>query len=192
MSDVLVIIDVQNAILEEAAPPTRVSSVNRHFESMVARLVDLKVRVAKTGIPTILIQNDGPEGHRLETGSQGWDIVPDLRTNPNDIVIRKTACDSFYETDLLDQLTALAATRLIVGGCMTQFCVDTTVRRAVTLGFDVILLADGHCTGDAGDLRQDQIIAHHNRTLIDVGTGSNSVTLSNTADYDAGRMKADE
>ncbi|MEP2472577.1 MAG: isochorismatase family protein [Paracoccaceae bacterium] len=180
MTDVLLIIDVQTAILDGSAAPDRMPAVKQYFDEMVARLAVLKATAAKHSVPTVLVQNDGPPDHRLEVGSKGWDIVPSLQPSDRDIVVHKTACDSFHETDLLARLTQCGATRLIVGGCMTQYCVDTTVRRAVTLGFDVMLLADGHCTGDAGGLRQDQIIAHHNATLADVDTSDNVIKLCTT------------
>jgi len=45
---------------------------------------------------------------------------------------------------------------------MTQYCVGTSVRRAVSLGYDVTLAEDGHLTADSESLTFDQIIAHHN------------------------------
>jgi nicotinamidase-related amidase len=35
---------------------------------------------------------------------------------------------------------------------MTQYCVDTTVRRAVSLGYEVTLVGDGHMTADSDAL----------------------------------------
>ena len=177
MRDALVIIDVQNAILDGTAPPDRIEAVHGYFNDMVTRLAALKAAAATAGIKTILVQNDGPVEHRLATGTKGWKIVPELAPNAQDIVVHKESCDSFHQTDLLEQLTQLNASRLIIGGCMTQFCIDTTVRRAVSLGFNVALIADGHCTGDAGELRQDQIIAHHNQTLNGFSAADNSVEV---------------
>jgi len=177
MPDVLLIIDVQNAILDGAAEPDRTVDVQSYFDDMVDRLVTLKSLAAENGITTVLVQNDGPVGHRLSVGSKGWEILPALGPDTQDIVVNKESCDSFHDTDLMDHLTRLGATRLVIGGCMTQYCVDTTARRAVTLGFDVTLISNGHCTGDAGTLRQDQIIAHHNQTLDGFDAGKCSVSV---------------
>jgi nicotinamidase-related amidase len=46
----------------------------------------------------------------------------------------------------------------------TEFCVDTTVRQALLLGYRVTLAADAHSTTD-GALRAEQVIAHHNCAL---------------------------
>jgi len=60
---------------------------------------------------------------------------------------------------------------------MTQFCVDTTVRRAVRLGFDVLLVSDGHMTADSGGLTFEQIVAHHNALLNGFDAGSHTVRV---------------
>ena len=64
-------------------------------------------------------------------------------------MIGKTASDSFYRTSLEDELRRLGTTQLIVTGMQTEFCVDTTCRRALSLGFDVTLVSDAHTTKDA-------------------------------------------
>ena len=75
------------------------------------------------------------------------------------------------------ELQAAKVDHLIIGGNSTQFCIDTTCRRAVSLGYEVSLLADCHMTGDAGDLRFDQIIAHHNSTLNGFAAGQHRITV---------------
>ena len=67
---------------------------------------------------------------------------------------------------------------LVVGGCMTQFCVDTTCRSAVAHGFDVTLVADGHTTADMGGLSFEQIIAHHNGLLDGFDAGRNLIRVA--------------
>ena len=82
MTDVLLIIDVQNAILDGAASDDRVDAVTSYFETVVGRLSDLKANAASQGVQTILIQNDGPAGHRLAVNTEGWEIVPQLAPTP--------------------------------------------------------------------------------------------------------------
>jgi nicotinamidase-related amidase len=50
-------------------------------------------------------------------------------------------------------------------GAQTEVCVDTTCRRAFSLGFSVTLVSDGHSTWDNATLTADQIIRHTNDTL---------------------------
>lgn len=45
-------------------------------------------------------------------------------------------------------LWAIGVNGLIVAGCRTECCVDTTVLRAVSRGYDVMLASDAHTTAD--------------------------------------------
>ncbi|WP_202800490.1 isochorismatase family protein [Novosphingobium sp. Rr 2-17] len=51
---------------------------------------------------------------------------------------------------------------LIVTGCATDFCVDTTVRSALALGYKTIIPEDGHTTSDRPYLSAQKVIEHHN------------------------------
>jgi hypothetical protein len=51
------------------------------------------------------------------------------------------------------------------------------VRRAVSLGYDVVLVSDGHMTADSGELTYEQIIAHHNALLDGFSAGTHTVRV---------------
>jgi hypothetical protein len=53
--------------------------------------------------------------------------------------------------------------------------VDTTCRRATSLGYDVTLVGDAHLTKDSEVLTAAEIIAHHNFVLDDFGAGDHVV-----------------
>lgn len=76
--------------------------------------------------------------------------------------MRKTACDSFLETELAFLLAEQSVDRLILCGSNTDFCVDTTVRSAAAHGFEVLVLKDGHTTADCPHRAPKKIIQHHN------------------------------
>jgi nicotinamidase-related amidase len=180
----LVIIDVQNAILQGLGG-TRPAEMERAFEATVARIAQLQARARAAGLPIVLVQHDGEPGHRLAAGSAGWLIRGELAPQPGEAVARKKSCDSFFETDLAEQLAARGVHpgtgRLVIAGCMTQYCVDTTCRSAVARGYDVTLAADGHMTADSGALGFEQIIAHHNELLDGFDAGDKTVTVTPAA-----------
>lgn len=89
---------------------------------------------------------------------------------PSDIVVAKRATDSFHQTDLLALLQQHGVKQLIIGGLQSEFCVDTTTRRALALGFPLQLIADGHTTVDNSVLSAAQIRRHHNETLANIGS----------------------
>ncbi len=150
---------------------------NKFFNETVQNLALVKKQAHAAGIPVIIIQHTGSKGHRQEAGSDGWQIHPLLESSGKDLVFGKVTSDSFYETNLLDTLNTLRITDLIVGGFLTQYCVDLTVRRAVMLGFDVTLISDGHSTCDESGLSCEQIIAHHNKILPVFKMNGHGVTL---------------
>ncbi|WP_438750676.1 cysteine hydrolase family protein [Pararhizobium sp. O133] len=177
MTTALLIIDVQNAILENEGTPERQPAIDAALTETVGRLQSIQARARAAHIPVILVQHDGGPGDRLARSSHGWGLRHEIAPVPGETVVHKKACDSFFQTDLQDELAKRSITHLVVGGCMTQFCVDTTVRRAVSLGYDVTLLSDGHATGDMGELTFPQIIAHHNRLLSGFDAGAHHVEL---------------
>ncbi|MBP2299452.1 cysteine hydrolase family protein [Azospirillum picis] len=171
----LVIIDVQNAILAGCGTPDRQPQTDRALDQTVRRLQTVRDRARAAGIPVIIVQHDGRDGHRLAVGTDGWAVRQEIAPAAGDTLVHKTECDAFFATDLHERLKELGVDHIVVGGCMTQFCIDTTVRRAVSLGYDVTLVADGHTTADSGGLRLEQIIAHHNMTLDGFGAGGRLV-----------------
>ncbi|NDL62823.1 isochorismatase family protein [Enterobacteriales bacterium SAP-6] len=177
MTTALLFIDVQNHILHGLGSPERQPLLDRRLDEVVGRLAVLRQRASAAGVQVILVQHDGDGGYRLATGGEGWKIRRELSPVEGDIVVHKRSCDSFFATDLAGHLQRLGVTRLVVGGCMTQFCVDTTVRRAVSMGYDVTLAGDGHTTADSGALSFEQIIAHHNALLNGFNAGPHLVEV---------------
>ena len=134
-------------------------------------------RARAAGVPVVYVQHDGGEDGPVPAGSPGWAIHPEVAPAAGEPVVRKRASDSFHETRLRQELEARGVRRLFVVGCRTEYCVDTTCRRAVSLGYDVTLVSDAHTTVDNGVLTAADIIAHHNATLDDFGTEEHVVTV---------------
>jgi nicotinamidase-related amidase len=58
--------------------------------------------------------------------------------------------------------------RVVICGYSSEFCVDTAVRRAAALGYEVMLAADAHTSHDKAHASGAFIRAHHNATLSDI------------------------
>jgi len=177
----LVVIDVQRGILD-IPNLKRKQEIDRALDETVGRISRLIERARSSSSRVLFIQHDGGPGHRLEPGSPGWQLRPEIAPLPNEPVIRKRACDAFFETDLDVRLRAAGVERFLITGCMTQYCVDTSVRRAASLGYDVILAADGHTTADTAILPFEQIILHHNAVLDGLDAGDHEVRVIPSAD----------
>ncbi len=156
----LIIIDMQVGSFTDETP--------RHdADGLVARLNSLAERVRQSGALVIFIRHDGPVGDPHHPSQPGWHILPDLNVLPGDEIVAKTACDAFLDTPLEDVLRAHDVNRLIVTGCATDFCVDTTVRSALGRGYQTIAPGDGHTTADRPYLSARRIIEHHNAVWAD-------------------------
>ncbi len=182
MATALIIIDVQVGILDGLSPPLRASAAAAALDETVLRLAALAGRAHDAGVPVVMVQHDGGTGHRLARGTPGWALRPELQPETADAIIHKQSCDSFFDTGLQAELAARGVTHLIVAGCMTQYCVDTACRRAVSEGFDVTLVRDGHMTVDVGGLTFEQIIAHHNFILDGFSAGAHAITARTCSD----------
>lgn len=160
MNSAILIIDVQTALFAELPPPD-------DAEGVIARLNAVAERGRAAGVPVIYIQHERP-GTPLAHGEPGWALEPRLTVQPRDPVIPKKTPDSFQGTGLGLLLEALGVDHLVIGGFASEFCVDTTVRRAAALGFQVTLIADGHTTTDKPHLPAAIIRAHENATLSSI------------------------
>lgn len=128
-------------------------------------LQDLITRARAGDVPIFFVRHLGPSGHPLEQATPGAEIDPDFRPLPEEHVIEKRTPDAFHETGLLRLLEAEHISRPAIAGIQTEFCIDTTCRRAFSLGFRATLIADGHTTWDTDMLTAGQIVAHHNELL---------------------------
>lgn len=157
MSSAVLIIDMQRGLFDSHPMPFEADEV-------IFSINDLNRRARKEGVPVIFIQHEQKETI-LEFGSEGWERVSGLIVKDGDHTVRKTTPDSFNRTELDDLLQSLGVTDLIICGYASEFCVDTTVRRAASLGYAVQLVADGHTTHDKEHASALTIRLHHNATL---------------------------
>ena len=154
----VLVIDVQVDLIQGKRPVYNGSAV-------VARIRSLTERARQAGVPIIYLLDTDV----AEPDSPGWQLDPGLHAREDDRRIRKDYSDSFYHTDLHEQLQALGVSRVVVCGCTTDACVDMTARRAVSLGYDVVLASDAHTTTDNPYLTARQSIAYYNQVLDGFG-----------------------
>jgi len=149
----LLVIDMQVGLFEGEPPRLDADGVIRRINK-IARVV------RTTGGIVVFIQHE--DNSVLKRGTEGWEILPTLERMNTDLLVHKQACDSFYETDLSDLLEKHGVQQIIVVGCATDFCVDTTIRAAASRNYEVVVVADAHTTKDRQHLDAVAIINHHN------------------------------
>jgi nicotinamidase-related amidase len=170
----LLIIDMQLGLLE---PAHQSREILEHISTLVEQ-------ARASGTPILYVQHDGPKGHGLEVGSSAWNIHPAIAPQEGDLIVHKRASDSFYDTSLQCELDKRGIANLVVVGGQTEYCVDTTVRRATTLGYNVTLVGDAHTTEDYDEavLSAAQRIAYHNEVLNGFRTDTCTIHVKPTSE----------
>ncbi len=153
----LLVIDVQNGIFNIPDNPLYSE------EEVLDNINYLITKSREDGIPVIFVQHNSPKG-LLKYQSEAWKLHKDIIPYVSELRINKQFADSFQDTTLRKQLEILHIETLIIAGLQTEYCVDTTCRRAYSLGYEVILASDAHSTVD-GVISATDIIMHHNEVL---------------------------
>lgn len=170
----LIVIDVQNGLL---ADPAKVHDA----DGVLNRIGQLVSRARKEHVPVIFVQHDSSEeGHPLKKPLEGWKIHPATGYYAGDEVVEKRDCDAFQNTDLQSRLDAMGIKNLVMAGMCSEYCVDTTCRRAYSLGYDVVLATDAHTTLSKDHMSAEMIVRHHNAIL---GSGFAKGLQSETIDF---------
>lgn len=147
----LLLIDVQKGVnvLTHWGGPTGRMNNPACQENLVALLKGFRAAGRKVAFTRHDSREaDSPLKFSLPTGEQ----LPGLEIAPGDIVVEKDVNSGFIGTSLEIDLRRAGIRRLIVAGYFTNFCVETTVRMAGNMGFDVYLVHDACATCNRIDL----------------------------------------
>ncbi len=166
----LLVIDIQIGNFTEPDPIYR-------GKELISKISQLIVQMRAIQVLIIYIQNNGGKGDPDEPGTPGWVIHPSIVPKEGDIIIQKSSPDAFHKTSLKNELKSSKITEVIIAGLQSEYCIDTTCRRAFSLGYKVTLVEDAHSTWDSQLLTAQQIIDHHGDVL-----GSCFVTLKKTGE----------
>lgn len=97
------------------------------------------------------------DGKAFVKGTWGAAIVDDLKPQAGDIVIEgKRGLDTFASTNLDFILRSKGIKTVILGGFLTNCCVESTMRTAYEHGFDVITLVDC-CAATSAEAHENAI-----------------------------------
>lgn len=154
----LLIIDIQPTLMPGA----------HDEEGFLSRVAGLADRARAAGVPVIYIR----QRHK-------GDVHPTVAPQPGDVVLDKDNADSFLDSTLGELLRERTVRRLVVTGYATDYCVDSTARGALSRGYDLVLVADGHSTPErpAGPSAA-QIIAHHNAIFTNIQYKGPSIAVT--------------
>lgn len=154
----LLILDIQVGLIHGPEKPWRCEE----FLETVNTLMD---KARNAGAPIFLARHIGPAGSPIEPDSPLTMVAQELKLLGGEVVFEKRRPNAFEMTDLADNLRSRGATGVVITGMKTQYCVDSTCRAARDLGFDAVLVIEGHTCSDTPVMKAKDIVAHHNATL---------------------------
>ncbi len=160
MKAAILIIDLQVGLFDKPGKPPG-------YENVISNINTLTRFARKIGIPVVFIQHETKE-EILRYKTSGWELVSELDVSDKDYVVRKTTPNSFLRTNLSEVLEKEDVKKIIVCGYATEFCVDSTIRAAAALGYQILIVSDGHTTHNKKHAAADLIREHHNATLPNI------------------------
>jgi nicotinamidase-related amidase len=151
----LLVIDMQKGSFTSKTP--RFDTVG-----VVQRINKLALKFREKNLPVIFIQHDGTGTGEFEKNSWDWENLDELNVEPDDVLIDKYANDIFYKSKVAAKLKELKINEIYITGCATDFCVESTIQSAYTKDYNIIVIADGHTTGERPHLSAEKVIEHYN------------------------------
>lgn len=143
--EVLLVIDMLNDFVREGAPlevpeTRRVIPVIRREIEAARREGKPVIYVCDAHLPEDKeFSKFGWPKHAVR-GTEGAQVVDELRPQQGDIVVEKTTYSGFYLTRLEEVLKGLGADSLRLTGCVTHICILFTASDAVLRDYRVTVL----------------------------------------------------
>ena len=87
----------------------------------------------------------------MTDGTWGAEFYDGLGPLAGEIVVTHRRNDAFYESPLADIVARFQPRRLVIAGVSTTYVVESTVRRASDMGYEVVVAADA-CSSASRDM----------------------------------------
>jgi len=88
------------------------------------------------------MKNSRTSDSLLQNGLDGYEIMPQIKPEPDEIVLRKMKPSAFYGTPLLSYLHQSQIDTLLVAGTTTSGCVRATVVDGFSLNYRMTVIED--------------------------------------------------
>ena len=166
----LIVIDVQRMFFEGPQRAFRA-------EEVIDGINRLTAAARAANAPVFIVQHESGADGPLARGSDDWQLPATLVREAGDESIYKTVGDSFHETPLAERLRAQQIEHVVLCGFATEFCVNTSARRAELLGLRTTVAGDLHATKDKPHLDAAKIVGHQNFVWTHSSMSGNGVSV---------------
>jgi ureidoacrylate peracid hydrolase len=161
----LIVIDVQNGFVSKGGSYDILGMDVSHYREVIPKIRDLISMCRDARIPVFYTQAvREASGIDLLTkthkilpksreerikkrpicirGTWDADIIDDIKPQENDHVVIKRRDSAFHDTEMGVWLRSIGIDTLIFCGVDTSICVETSLREAFNIGYDVVLVSD--------------------------------------------------
>jgi nicotinamidase-related amidase len=163
----LVVVDMQRDFCTPAGAFARLGVDTSMYPPMVPRLVRLVDAARAAGVRVVYIlmttlpghasdspaqirfnmrmhvsATDGAPLHYTPDGSEGQRLIPELTAHDTDLVVKKYRSSGFWGTNLDMLLRSNGIRTVVVSGCTTEGCVESTARDAMFNDYYVVIAED--------------------------------------------------
>jgi len=161
----LIVIDVQNGFVSKGGSYDLLKMDTSNYRAVIPVIKELVEISRATGIPVFYTQavreSSGidllTKTHKILPKSREerimrkpicvrgtWDagVVDDIKPAARDHIVIKRRDSAFHDTEINVWLKSLGIDTLIFSGIDTSICVETSLREAFNIGYDIILISD--------------------------------------------------
>ena len=154
----LLVIDAQNGVNNHEHWGGSCGHRNNPYAE--ARITDLLKSWREAGLPVYFtFHNSREAASPLKLSLDSGQAMAGLEPGPGEQVITKDVNSGFIGTELEIKLRRDRVSRLVVAGYFTNMCVETTVRAAGNMGYDVYLAHDACAAGNRAAFSGDEFDA---------------------------------
>lgn len=183
----LIVVDMQRDFCASDGAFARYGINISMYPPLVLRLGDLIAQARRVRVPVIYLLmtqlhggvTDSPaqirfnlrlhEARRPEPvplqytldGSEGQAVLPALAPQSEDVVVKKYRSSGFWGTNLDLILRSMNRKTVIVTGCTTEGCVESTARDALFADYFVVVPEDGVASDDRAQHEASLLLMRH-------------------------------
>lgn len=188
----LLVVDMQNDFCKAGWSFDRLGIDISMYPAMLPRLSRLLAGARDIGVPVIYIQmtvlpgriSESPAQIRFNMrlhlashgatqsllytieGTPGQEIIAELAPEPGDLVVRKYRSSGFWGTNLDMLLRSNGIESVIVTGCTTEGCVESTARDALFNDYYVVLPEDCVASDDPRQHEASLFLMRHRFDVV--------------------------
>jgi nicotinamidase-related amidase len=183
----LVVVDMQRDFCEPGGAFDRLGVDISMYPEMIPRVARLIEGARRAGVPIVFIQMTTLPGRRMDSpaqlrfnlrlhlasndegeplryaadGSRGQEILPELKPAESDLFVKKWRSSAFWGTNLDMLLRSNGIQSLLVTGCTTEGCVESTARDALFNDYYVVIVSDCVASDDRAQHDASMLLMKH-------------------------------